>query len=71
MRRINADKLSVTVTFRPPNLRNRDDDNLIASLKSGRDGIADVIGVDDGKWDVSYVFGPPMKRGGVLVEIAA
>ena len=68
-RKIIADRLAVTVTFHPPSALAMDDDNTIARFKAGRDGIADVVGVDDGKWDVSYVFGKPMKQGGVLVAI--
>lgn len=35
------------LVFSPPDKRHRDDDNLIAMFKSGRDGIADAIGIDD------------------------
>lgn len=35
------------VDILPPDKRRRDDDNIIASFKSGRDGIADAIGIDD------------------------
>jgi len=35
------------ITFYPPDRRNRDDDNLIASFKNCRDGIAEALGVDD------------------------
>lgn len=35
------------ITFVPPDRRHRDDDNMIAAFKSGRDGIADALGVDD------------------------
>lgn len=33
--------------FCPPNRRRRDDDNIIAAFKSGRDGLADALGIDD------------------------
>lgn len=33
--------------FFPPDRRQRDDDNMIASFKSGRDGLADALGIDD------------------------
>jgi len=32
-----------------------DDDNLIAALKSMRDGIADVLGGDDARWITTEV----------------
>lgn len=35
------------IEFIPPDRRLRDDDNMIASFKSGRDGIADALGIDD------------------------
>ena len=33
--------------FVPPDRRSRDDDNLIAAFKSGRDGLARALGIDD------------------------
>jgi crossover junction endodeoxyribonuclease RusA len=36
--------------FYPPCNRKRDDDNLVAIFKSGRDGIADALGVDDNRF---------------------
>lgn len=41
------DVLAVHMTFYPPNKRNRDWDNLMASMKSGLDGLADGLGVND------------------------
>ena len=41
------DALRVTLTFYPPNKRDRDWDNLLASMKSGLDGLADGLGVND------------------------
>lgn len=35
------------LTFLPPDRRSRDDDNLIASFKNGRDGLAQALGIDD------------------------
>lgn len=40
-------KLILELDFYPPDRRRRDDDNMIAAFKSGRDGIADALGVDD------------------------
>ncbi len=68
-RRIEADSLSVVITFHPPDRRHRDRDNMIASFKSGQDGIADVIGVDDSKWVTTYHIGEPVKFGRVVVSI--
>lgn len=35
------------IDFYPPDRRHRDDDNMIAAFKAGRDGLADALGVDD------------------------
>ena len=40
-------RLHLWITFYPPDKRHRDDDNMIASFKSGRDGIADALGIND------------------------
>lgn len=51
--RIDADRLHVQIEFVPPDRRARDLDNMLASCKSGVDGLADVLGVDDSKWSLS------------------
>jgi crossover junction endodeoxyribonuclease RusA len=40
-------RLHLWLEFYPPDRRARDDDNMIAAFKNGRDGIADALGVDD------------------------
>lgn len=55
---IKANKLEVAFTFYPPTKRRIDLDNCIASIKSGIDGIADVIGVDDSKWRMAFEMAP-------------
>ena len=40
-------KIVLWLEFVPPDRRHRDDDNMVASFKAGRDGIADALGVDD------------------------
>lgn len=40
-------RVLLDLEFLPPNARRRDDDNLLAAFKSGRDGLADALGVDD------------------------
>ena len=52
-KRINADRLHLTITFVPPTRRAYDLDNALARMKSGLDGLADVIGVDDSKWSLT------------------
>lgn len=39
--------IHVFIDFYPPDRRARDDDNMIAAFKSGRDGIAQALGVND------------------------
>ena len=51
--KIEADKLHVTLEFYAPTRRAYDLDNALARMKSGLDGLADVIGVDDSKWSLT------------------
>jgi len=37
----------VWIDFYPPDRRHRDDDNMIAAFKAGRDGVAEAVGVND------------------------
>lgn len=52
LRRMDAERLHLKITFVPPNRRARDLDNLLASCKAGLDGLCDVLGVDDSKWSM-------------------
>ena len=40
-------RIALWLDFYPPDRRNRDDDNMIASFKAGRDGLAIALGIDD------------------------
>ena len=40
-------KIALWLAFYPPDRRARDDDNMVASFKAGRDGIALALGIDD------------------------
>lgn len=63
-------KVSVHLAFFPPDRRARDWDNLVASMKSGLDGLADAMGVDDSKWRLSFdVSDKPVKPGLVLASV--
>lgn len=53
--------------FHPPNLRARDDDNVIASMKAARDGLADALGIDDAHFKMAYEFGDPRRPFGCVV----
>ena len=39
------------------------------SFKSGGDAIAELCGVDDSDWEVTYVRGESVKGGAVIVEV--
>lgn len=67
--KINADRVKVNIIFHPPDRRKRDDDNMIGAFKAGRDAIAELIGVDDANWDVTYAFMPPEKPGKIELTI--
>lgn len=69
-RSMQAQRLAVNLTFFPPDRRHRDADNCLASMKSGLDGLADVLGVDDSKWRVSFEMAAEI-GGMVKVEVMA
>lgn len=50
---IKADKLHLTLTFYAPTRRAFDLDNALARIKSGLDGLADVLQVDDKHWSLT------------------
>lgn len=56
--RIEAERLHVHLTFHKPTKRAMDLDNMLARMKSGLDGLADVLGVDDSRWTISVEFAP-------------
>jgi crossover junction endodeoxyribonuclease RusA len=57
----------VSITFHKPDNRKRDDDNIIASFKAGRDGVADALNVDDNRFEVSYKVSKENVKGGLVV----
>ena len=71
LRQMTAETLSLRITFNPPDRRARDLDNMLASTKSGLDGIADATGVDDSRWTLSLTKGEPVKGGAVVIEVSA
>jgi crossover junction endodeoxyribonuclease RusA len=65
-----AEALKVHLVFYPPTNRNRDEDNLVAAMKSGLDGLADVLRVDDSRWKLTHEIAPQLLAGGMVrVEI--
>lgn len=65
------DKIHLDVMFCPPDLRRRDLDNMIASMKSYFDGIAQAMGVDDSKFRFSFDIGDVVKGGRVVINFDA
>lgn len=63
-----VDRLHMGLEFVPPNRRAFDLDNLLARMKAGLDGLADVLGVDDSRWEITIRRGEP-PGGFVLVRI--
>lgn len=61
--------IPVRVTFYPPDRRHRDDDNMIGAFKHARDGIAEMLRVDDRRFRPHYVFADPEKPGRVEVVL--
>ena len=57
------------VTFYPPDKRHRDDDNMIGSIKSARDGVAQALNVNDRRFRSSYTIAEPCKPGRVEIEM--
>jgi crossover junction endodeoxyribonuclease RusA len=69
IRPIIKNKLDLVIVFFPPDKRKRDEDNMIAAFKAGRDGLADAWGVDDNIFKCTYMFLEPVKHGKVLVQL--
>ncbi|MDF9301624.1 hypothetical protein P5P81_03370 [Tritonibacter mobilis] len=45
-------------------------DNMLASIKSGLDGVAEAIGQDDSEWTTHTLSRGPVEKGGaVYIEI--
>lgn len=49
-------KIAVRLDFFPPTRARRDDDNVPASFKAGRDGIADALKCDDARFRTTNVM---------------
>ena len=64
-----AGRVQVQDCFLSPYKRRMDLDNMIARFKSGGDAIAELCGVDDSDWEVTYVRGESVKGGAVIVEV--
>jgi len=62
--------VKLDIDFYPPDRRNRDDDNAMASFKAGRDGIAQALRCDDSIFRASpFLHSEPHPGGKVVVTI--
>lgn len=60
----------MALTFHPANRRHRDRDNLMAQMKSGIDGMADALGINDREFDpITVSLGEPSKRPHVRITL--
>lgn len=60
--------VKATIIFSPPSRRG-DIDNMLASIKSGIDGVVDILGIDDSRWQIAIRRTDPVKHGLVTIEI--
>jgi len=49
-------KIELEITFCPPDKRHRDADNMVAAIKSGLDGLADALRVNDRLFLPTFIF---------------
>ena len=61
--------IKVVITAYPKVQRNRDADNLIASVKGHLDGIAKALGVDDSRFDPRVQWAEPVANPRVVICI--
>jgi crossover junction endodeoxyribonuclease RusA len=66
-----GEPLRVTLRIYPPDKRRRDWDNIVASLKSGLDGIADAMGIDDSRFRLAIDMLPGIVKGGRVDVVIA
>lgn len=59
-------KVLLVVEFVPPDARRRDDDNCLAAFKSGRDGLADGLKIDDHRFVTQIRMSDETVKGGAV-----
>ena len=62
-------KIALTIIFRPPDNRARDDDNMLSAFKSGRDGVADALGVNDKRFATRFDVLDSVSGGSVTISV--
>lgn len=63
--------IRIVLEFYPPTKRNRDDDNLVAMMKCGLDGVADALGVNDSRFRLQPPVVMPEQGGYVRLTVGA
>lgn len=61
--------IPVRITFCPRDKRKRDLDNMLASFKAGLDGVADALGIDDSRFEITICRGDVTKTAHVEVRL--
>ena len=61
--------IKIEITFHPPRKGRTDVDNMLASIKSGLDSVAEAWGVDDSRFAFTLEMGEVVKFGAVLVKL--
>ncbi|MGH8464073.1 MAG: endodeoxyribonuclease RusA [Pseudomonas sp.] len=61
-----AGQIMLSLEFIPPDKRRRDDDNLVAMFKAGRDGMADALGIDDNVFATQIRVSKETTKGGAV-----
>ncbi len=61
-----TEKILLSLEFVPADRRHRDDDNLVASFKAGRDGLADALGIDDNRFVTQFRLSDETTKGGAV-----
>lgn len=62
-----AGRNTFDVTFHPPTAHRFDADNLVSRFKAGQDALAEIAGVDDSEFVMTYRKGEPRKGGAVVI----
>lgn len=62
-----AGRVHLQIDFYPPTRRLPDDDNMLARFKPARDGIADVLGIDDKRFQSHPCVHDEVRKGGQVV----
>lgn len=60
----------LAITFRPPQNRRQDLDNMLSRAKYALDGVALGMGIDDSKFKLGLELGDSVRGGAIIVKIS-